>query len=141
MHVMLCMGRHKTCPPDLKGVLALYNPFSNVEHLLENPDLEMYVIFHLRAPLIAICIMVTTWEWNWRGKELEEGLAVTKDLTSSAEESVMAIATMAEPIMSNPPPEGSAALSISHMDPYGCMSTCEVWSNGGPKLLGCSVFF
>ena len=91
--------------------------------------------------MIAICIMVTTWEWNWRGKELEEGLAVTKDLTSSAEESVMAIATMAEPIMSNPPPEGSAALSISHMDPYGCMSTCEVWSNGGPKLLGCSVFF
>lgn len=44
-------------------------------------------------------------------KELEEGLAVTKDLTSSAEESVMAIATMAEPIMSNPPPEGSEDLT------------------------------
>ena len=88
--------------------------------------------FHLRAPLIAICIMVTTWEWNWRGKELEEGLAVTKDLTSSAEESVMAIATMAEPIMSNPPPEGSAALSISHMAVcqhvrYGPMVDLNCW--------------
>lgn len=51
MHVMLFMGRHKTCPPDLKGVLALYNPFSNVEHLLENPDFEMYVIFSPKGPL------------------------------------------------------------------------------------------
>ena len=48
-------------------------------------------------------------------------------VTGSAErqESVMAIATMAEPIMSNPPPEGSAALSVSHMSV--CLSTCEVW--------------
>jgi len=44
-------------------------------------------------------------------KELEQALPVVKDLTSLAEESVMAIATMAEPIMSNPPPEGSEDLT------------------------------
>ncbi|CAJ1460296.1 unnamed protein product [Effrenium voratum] len=43
-------------------------------------------------------------------KEFEEGLPAAKDLTSLAEESVVAIVTMAEPIMSNPPPEGSEDL-------------------------------
>lgn len=43
-------------------------------------------------------------------KELEEALPAVKDLTSVAEESVMAITTMAEPIMSSPPPEGSEDL-------------------------------
>jgi len=43
-------------------------------------------------------------------KDFEEAIPAIKDLTSVAEESVMAIVTMAEPIISNPPAEGSEDL-------------------------------